>query len=273
MLHTATTALSYTHTINAIQYNTDALPRLDSSIRRRTLEKGILPDGQNYAIQLLKPEDAASCYKLCEAEYDNAEANGKCYLLRRDSGEIKHILDFDREKRTGGLVLGAVVNGNALAMISAVDLIDDEQKSGRGNAYKGDDACKAQQQIYFKMAVAHPDMRGANFAKIMYPHRLALGLLFDERKCFLTKVSGSKVKEAYNKNGWKPVDSYRLPEADNPDYTLTEDEKNLVTFKLTRNEALAQLQENHQDVFQNFDLHKQAFNVMASRHKPVSLPT
>jgi hypothetical protein len=256
--------------INSITYD---LPKLVPGLKRRVFETGTLPNGLAYSIQGLNPKDAGACHALCEAEYANAQEKGKSYLLRRSQNEIEHMMDFSRSQRKGGIVLGAVLGDNRLAMIGAVDLIDDEKGMGRGMAYNADGACTAQQQVYFKMAVSHPAIRKENYnlAKMLYPYRLAIGLWFEERKCFLTKVSGKNVKEAYAKNGWELVDEYRLPEADDPAFDLTEDEKILNTYLLSREQAIHNLRENHHDVYQRYTELKDAYHDAYSPKNSITL--
>lgn len=229
------------------------LPVLSRGVKRKIFETGRLLDGQKYSIVGLNPLDAPACHALCEAEYDLAAQTGKSYLLRRSVEEISHMMDFDRTTRQGGIVLGAVLNGNRLGAVGAIDLVDDEKDAGRGAIYDADGACPLERQIYFKMATAHPSLRSQNLnlPKMLYPYRLAVGLWFEERECFLTKVSGASTKKFYANNGWEIVDQYRLPEADDPAFDLTEEEKVLNTYLLSRDQALNNLQVKYPHVHEH----------------------
>lgn len=206
------------------------LPSLNPIQKREKLETGTLKNGWEYEICQMTVEDAETVFALCEAEYNNPKNAGKEYLLYRSLADIRKMLT------KGDPVLGVSVDGR-LAAVGGVAPVADKGDMGRGKVYSASD-CPPDQQLYFKMAVVHPELQEENldFMKILYPHRLAKALKYETRSCLLTKTNHPKVRQAYAKNGWHEAD---------------QSEENggiLYTYKISNLDGLNWLQENRADV-------------------------
>jgi hypothetical protein len=218
-------------------FETAALPELDCEGHekiRPIFNQFYSNKGDYIQIAMLLPGDWRTVVELNQAEAERARLAGEEFMAPREPEKIKHGME------TGKLIFyGAIVNGDGMGAVAAMEGIDDEKDMGRGKAFYGmNGKCTVDKQSWFKNTTTHPDMRDTGIIKeVFVPRLIGTMAIFPERSCMVTKSNNPPVIEFYgnkDKANWHVVnvDKETLAHLKNPDH------QTLITFATNVEEVI-----------------------------------